>query len=137
MSILMGMGEPLQNYDAVMHALDILRDRAGLSIGAKQITISTVGVVPGIIRLADEAQPCSLAVSLHAATQVDRAALIPAARAWPLADLLEACRYYTSQAGPRIFFRMDVDRRPQRLSQIRRACLGSIGAREFPRRKST
>ncbi len=102
--VLMGMGEPLHNYDAVMIALDILRDRAGLALGAKHITISTVGLVPGIIRLADEERPYSLAVSLHAATQEERAAIVPAARAWPLDSLMEACRYYTSKLARKIFF---------------------------------
>ncbi len=102
--VLMGMGEPLLNYDAVMDALDILRDPGGLSIGGKQITLSTVGVVPGIIRLADERRPFSLAVSLHAATQEERAAMIPAARTWPLEPLMEACRYYTNRLGRKIFF---------------------------------
>lgn len=102
--VLMGMGEPLLNYDAVMTALEILRDPAGLAIAGKRITISTVGIVPGIVRLADEGRPYSLAVSLHAAEQGERAALIPAAKTWPLAELLDACRYYTTKLGRRIFF---------------------------------
>jgi 23S rRNA (adenine2503-C2)-methyltransferase len=102
--VLMGMGEPLQNYDAVMDAIEILRDPGGLAIGAKQITLSTVGVIPGIVRLADEARPFSLAVSLHAANQDQRAAMIPAARAWPLDMLMEACRYYAARLGRKIFF---------------------------------
>ena len=102
--VLMGMGEPLLNYDAVLQALDILRDPAGMAIGAKQITISTVGVVPGILRLADEGRPFSLAVSLHAATQDERLALVPAAATWPLDVLLDACRYYAAKTGRRIFF---------------------------------
>jgi 23S rRNA (adenine2503-C2)-methyltransferase len=102
--VLMGMGEPLLNYDAVMRALEILRDSSGLAIAAKRFTLSTVGVIPGIVRLADEARPLSLAVSLHAATQEERAALIPAARPWPLAELMEACRYYTTKLNRRIFF---------------------------------
>jgi 23S rRNA (adenine2503-C2)-methyltransferase len=102
--VLMGMGEPLVNYDAVMTAIEILRDPGGFAIGAKQITLSTVGVIPGIVRLADERRPCSLAVSLHAANQADRAALVPAAHAWPLDELLAACRYYTTRLGRRIFF---------------------------------
>lgn len=101
--VVMGMGEPLLNYDAVLAALDILHEPAGMAIGAKQITLSTVGVVPGIRRLADERRPYSLAVSLHAATQADRAAMLPAARTWPLDELLDACRYYTAQLGRRIF----------------------------------
>jgi 23S rRNA (adenine2503-C2)-methyltransferase len=102
--VLMGMGEPLLNYDAVMQAIDILRDGSGLAIVARRITLSTVGVVPGIVRLADEGRTCSLAVSLHAATQDERAALVPAAKAWPLAELIESCRYYTRTLDRRIFF---------------------------------
>lgn len=102
--VFMGMGEPLHNYDAVMKAIDILRDAGGMALGAKKISVSTVGVVPGIVRMADEGQPVHLAVSLHAATQSERAALVPAARAWPLEALMEACRYYTRKLERRIFF---------------------------------
>ncbi len=102
--VLMGMGEPLLNYDAVVDAVEILCDQAGLSIGAKRVTLSTVGVVPGIVRLADEGRPFSLAVSLHAATQEQRVLLIPAARAWPLDALMEACRYYAAKLDRKIFF---------------------------------
>lgn len=102
--VLMGMGEPLHNYDAVLRAIDILRDSNGLALGAKRITLSTVGVVPGIIRLADEGRPIHLAVSLHGATQAERAALVPVARAWPLESLMEACRYYVQKTNRRIFF---------------------------------
>lgn len=102
--VLMGMGEPLHNYDAVFKAIDILRDGSGLAISPRHITLSTVGVIPGIIRLADEALPVRLAVSLHATTQAEREALIPVARAWPLSDLLEACRYYAARLDRRIFF---------------------------------
>ncbi|PTY05172.1 23S rRNA (adenine(2503)-C(2))-methyltransferase RlmN [Opitutaceae bacterium EW11] len=102
--VLMGMGEPLHNYDAVMKALEILRDPNGLGLGARKITLSTVGVVPGILRLAEEARPVHLAVSLHAATQEERAALVPAARAWPLDELMSACRTYCQKLRRRIFF---------------------------------
>ncbi len=102
--VLMGMGEPLHNYDAVMRAASILRDQGGPAIGARQITVSTVGIVPGIVRMADEAQPVQLAVSLHAATQEERAALVPIATRWPLDALVEACRYYTAKRQCRIFF---------------------------------
>ena len=102
--VLMGMGEPLHNYDAVMKATDILRDPNGLALGAKKITLSTVGVVPSIIRMADETRPVHLAVSLHAATQKEREALVPVAKRWPLDELMAACRYFVRKLDRRIFF---------------------------------
>jgi 23S rRNA (adenine2503-C2)-methyltransferase len=102
--VLMGMGEPLHNYDAVMHAIDILRDPNGLALAAERITLSTVGVVPGILRLARENRPLHLAVSLHAATQEERVMLVPAAKKWPLDELMAACRTYSEQTGRRIFY---------------------------------
>ncbi len=102
--VLMGMGEPLHNYDHVMTALEIITDRSGLNLGPSKITISTVGVVPGILRLAAERRPYHLAVSLHGATEEERSALVPASRRWPLAELMDACRTYIAQTGRRIFF---------------------------------
>ncbi|MCF7686838.1 MAG: 23S rRNA (adenine(2503)-C(2))-methyltransferase RlmN [Cephaloticoccus sp.] len=102
--VLMGMGEPLHNYDAVLKAVEILTDGNGLAIGSDHITLSTVGVVPGILRLAHENKPIRLAVSLHAATQAGRAALVPVARKWPLEDLMAACRSYSATTGRRIFY---------------------------------
>lgn len=102
--VLMGMGEPLHNYDAVLSAISILCDPAGFAIAPRHITLSTVGVVPGIIRLANERQRVNLAVSLHAATQEDRARLVPVARAWPLAELMAACRQYAQKQRRKIFF---------------------------------
>ena len=102
--VLMGMGEPLHNYDAVMQAVDILRDSSGLALAGERITLSTVGVVPGILRLANERRPLHLAVSLHAASQAERAALVPAARKWPLDELMAACRTYSTTTGRRIFY---------------------------------
>ncbi|MFO7541123.1 MAG: 23S rRNA (adenine(2503)-C(2))-methyltransferase RlmN [Chloroflexota bacterium] len=102
--VLMGMGEPLHNYEQTMTAVSILMDHKGLAIAPKHITLSTVGIVPGIRRLADEQRPFRLAVSLHAATDAERSALVPPARRWPLADLIDACRYYIEKRGRRIFF---------------------------------
>jgi 23S rRNA (adenine2503-C2)-methyltransferase len=102
--VLMGMGEPLHNYDAVMTALEIISDTRGINIGPSRITISTVGVVPGILRLAEEGQPYHLAVSLHGATEEERGALVPVSRKWPLAELIAACRTYVAKTGRRIFF---------------------------------
>lgn len=102
--VLMGMGEPLHNYDATMTAMNIIMDPKGLSIAPKHITLSTVGLVPGIIRLADEERPFRLAVSLHGATDAERQALVPPARRWPLAELMAACRFYSQKRNRRIFF---------------------------------
>jgi 23S rRNA (adenine2503-C2)-methyltransferase len=102
--VLMGMGEPLHNYDATMRALRIISDTRGLNIGPSRITVSTVGVVPGIERFTAEHQPYNLAVSLHAGTEEERSVLVPSNRRWPLADLLAACRAYSTALGRRVFF---------------------------------
>ena len=102
--VLMGMGEPLHNYENVMSALEIITDNRGLNIGPGRISISTVGVVPGILRLAEEQRPFHLAVSLHGASEAERSALVPVSRRWPLAELLDACRTYCALTGRRIFF---------------------------------
>jgi 23S rRNA (adenine2503-C2)-methyltransferase len=102
--VLMGMGEPLHNYDNTLRAIDILTDHKGLALAPKHITLSTVGLPKGIRRLADENRPIHLAVSLHAATDAERQALIPVAHRWPLAELIDACRYYNATRGRRIFF---------------------------------
>jgi len=102
--VLMGMGEPLHNYEATMTAVETLMDHKGLAIAPRHITLSTVGVVPGIRRLADEDRPIKLAVSLHAATDAERQALVPPAKRWPLAELMAACRYYIEKRQRRIFF---------------------------------
>lgn len=102
--VLMGMGEPLHNYDNTMRALDIVCDDKGLALAPRHITLSTVGLPAAIRRLADEARPINLAVSLHAATDAERAALVPPAKRWPLAELIDACRYYTETRQRRIFF---------------------------------
>ena len=102
--VLMGMGEPLHNYEATMAALETVMDHRGLAIGPRFITLSTVGVVPGIRRLTAERRPIRLAVSLHGATDEERVRLVPPARRWPLSELMAACRDYTTTLGRRIFF---------------------------------
>lgn len=102
--VLMGMGEPLHNYDSVMKALKAISDVGGISIGPSKIAISTVGVVPSILRLAEERQPYRLAVSLHGSTEEERAALVPASKRWSLEMLIDACRQYGQITGKHIFF---------------------------------
>ena len=102
--VFMGMGEPLHNYDHTMTAIDILTDHKGLAIAPKHITLSTVGIVPGILKLAEEERPIRLAVSLHGATDEDRQRLVPPARRWPLAELIDACHTYTQKRNRHIFF---------------------------------
>ena len=100
--VFMGMGEPLANYDQTLAAITRLHDEIGFS--ARHLTVSTVGLVPGIRRLAQEALPVNLAVSLHAARDELRDELVPVNRRWPLAGLLEACRAYLSAKRRRLSF---------------------------------
>jgi 23S rRNA (adenine2503-C2)-methyltransferase len=102
--VVMGMGEPLHNYDATMNALDRLNDPEGFNFGARRFTVSTVGLVPKIRQFTAERRPYNLAVSLHAATDALRSELLPIARRYPLDVLLEACREYTLASGRRITF---------------------------------
>jgi 23S rRNA (adenine2503-C2)-methyltransferase len=100
--VFMGMGEPLANYDRVWEAVKRLHDDMGLS--ARHLTISTVGVVPGIRRLTKETLPVSLAVSLHAANNELRNSLVPLNRTYPLEVLEEACAEYVEATGRRLSF---------------------------------
>lgn len=100
--VFMGMGEPLANYDRLWAAIERIHGDIGLS--ARHLTVSTVGVVPGIRRLADEALPVNLAVSLHAANDDLRSALVPLNRRYPLEVLAEACRHYLSVKNRRLSF---------------------------------
>jgi 23S rRNA (adenine2503-C2)-methyltransferase len=102
--VLMGSGEPMDNYDAAMKFIDIVNDVDGLNIGQRHITISTVGLVHGIRRLADDDRPITLAVSLHAATDELRSSMMPVNKAYPIEQLLDACRYYVDRTGRRISF---------------------------------
>lgn len=102
--VLMGMGEPLHNYDNVIRAIDIITDHKGLAIAQKHITLSTVGLPHKIRQLADEGHSFRLAVSLHGATNQVRQDLVPVANVWTLEKVMEACRYYVEKRQRRIFF---------------------------------
>ncbi|MBK9051990.1 MAG: 23S rRNA (adenine(2503)-C(2))-methyltransferase RlmN [Chloroflexi bacterium] len=102
--VMMGMGEPLHNYDHTLTAIDRLTAADAYNLGARKITISTVGLIPAIRRYADEQRQTPLAISLHAATDEERDKLIPINHKWPIADLIEACRYYVEKTGRRLTF---------------------------------
>lgn len=102
--VVMGMGEPFHNYDATMAALDRLNDPEGFGFGERRMTISTVGLIPGIDRFAAEKRQINLAVSLHAATDELRSTLLPVNRRYPLEPLFEACRRYVELTHRRITF---------------------------------
>ncbi len=97
--VIMGMGEPLANYDNLLKALTILNAPWGGGIGARKITISTSGLVPQIRKLADESLQFRLAISLHGATDEVRAKIMPINRKYPLKELTAACEYYQKQKG--------------------------------------
>ena len=102
--VLMGMGEPLHNYDNTMKALRMLHSEHGLAVSPRRITLSTVGIVPGLERLAREPLMPNLAVSLHATTDEQRTKLVPPNKKYPLADILEACRRFPLKKRSRITF---------------------------------
>jgi 23S rRNA (adenine2503-C2)-methyltransferase len=102
--VLMGQGEPLLNYDAVMAAMRILLDPGGMGISPKHVTLSTSGIVPGIERLAREKVRPKLAVSLNASNDAQRDALMPINRKYPLEILLEACRNYPLRTWEHLTF---------------------------------
>lgn len=102
--VIMGMGEPLNNYDNVMQAIRLMTDASGMSISPRRITLSTAGVVPGILALAGEPVVPNLAISLNATTDPVRDRLIPINRKWNIASLLEACRSFPLEPRRRITF---------------------------------
>ncbi|MEX0657878.1 MAG: 23S rRNA (adenine(2503)-C(2))-methyltransferase RlmN [Egibacteraceae bacterium] len=102
--VFMGMGEPLANTEVTTAAVRWLHDPDGFDLSARSITVSTVGMVPGIRRLTELALPITLAVSLHAPNDALRDDLVPPNRQWPLSELLDACREYQETTGRRLTF---------------------------------
>jgi 23S rRNA (adenine2503-C2)-methyltransferase len=102
--VFMGMGEPFANYDRWWRAVERLHDPQGFNMGARSLTVSTVGLVPGIRRLATEALPINLAISLHAPDDALRSEMMPINRRYPIAELLDATREYIAQTNRRVSF---------------------------------
>jgi len=102
--VLMGSGEPLDNYDNVVKFLEIVSAEYGLNIGQRHITLSTCGIVPKIHELADKEFSITLAISLHAFSDAKRKEIMPIANKYSINELLEACRYYINKTNRRITF---------------------------------
>lgn len=102
--VMMGIGEPLDNYDNVLRFLHLVNAEGGLGIGYRHISLSTCGLVDKIDRLANEDLPITLSISLHAADDETRSAIMPVNRKWNVASLLDACRRYYHTTGRRISF---------------------------------
>ena len=102
--VVMGSGEPMDNYDNLIPFIRLLTDENGLNISQRNVTVSTCGIVPGILKLAEENLQITLALSLHAPNDEVRRTLMPVANRYPLKDVLEACRTYFEKTGRRITF---------------------------------
>ncbi len=102
--VVMGTGEPMDNYDNIVRFVRLLSDESGLNISQRNITVSTCGIVPKIKQLADEDLTITLAISLHAPNQQKRAELMPIANKYEIHELIDACKYYFDKTGRRITF---------------------------------
>jgi 23S rRNA (adenine2503-C2)-methyltransferase len=102
--VVMGMGEPFHNYEATLAALDRLNHPEGMKLGARRLTISTVGLVPAIERFAQEQRQINLAISLHAADDELRSSMLPINKRYAIADLMAAVRHYTELTHRRVTF---------------------------------
>jgi 23S rRNA (adenine2503-C2)-methyltransferase len=102
--VVMGTGEPLDNYDHLLRFIELLTDENGLHISQRNVTVSTCGIVPGMRRLADEKLAITLALSLHASNQQKRLELMPVANKYDIHEVVDACKYYFEQTGRRVTF---------------------------------
>ena len=102
--VFMGIGEPLNNYTNVVNAIRIINNPKGLNIGARHISVSTSGLVPGIYRLAEENIQCTLSISLHATNNEKRSSMMPVNNAFPIEELMQACKDYIAKTNRRISF---------------------------------
>ena len=102
--VVMGSGEPMDNYDNIVRFIKMLSDEHGLHISQRNITVSTCGIVPKMLKLAEERFQITLALSLHASSQEKRLELMPVARKYEIGEVLDACRIYFEKTGRRITF---------------------------------
>ena len=102
--VVMGSGEPLDNYDNLLRFIDLLTNKDGINLGQRNLTVSTCGIVPNILRLADENLSINLALSLHASSQEKRQNLMPIANKYELSEVLSACRTYFEKTGRQLTF---------------------------------
>ncbi|WCN39036.1 23S rRNA (adenine(2503)-C(2))-methyltransferase RlmN [Aneurinibacillus uraniidurans] len=120
--VVMGIGEPFENYDALLAFLRIINEEKGLNIGQRHITVSTSGIVPNIYRFADEKLQINLAISLHAPNTEIRTRLMPVNRRYPMDELMDACRYYINTTGRRLTFEYglfgSVNDRPEHAEEL-------------------
>ena len=133
--VMMGIGEPLDNYDNVVRFLRLVNHKDGLNIGYRHISLSTCGLVDGIRRLAREGFPLTLSVSLHAATDEGRSEIMPVNRRYPIAELMAACCDWFAVTGRRISFeyaliagKNDREADARRLASLLRSTVGADGA---------
>ncbi len=128
--VLMGIGEPLDNYDEVLRFLKIVNHPLGLGIGHRHISLSTCGLADRIKMLADEELQITLSISLHAPNDEKRSAIMPVNRRYPIAELLEACRYYIEKTNRRISFEYTLIRgvndTPQEAEELLRLLRGML-----------
>lgn len=123
--VVMGTGEPLDNYDNLLKFIELLTDEHGINISQRNLTVSTCGIVPRMRELADEKLSITLALSLHASNQQKRLELMPVANKYEISEVIDACKYYFEQTGRRITFEYslvggvnDTDEDARQLSQL-------------------
>ena len=120
--VVMGSGEPFENYEATMDFFRIINDDKGLNIGQRHITVSTSGIVPNIYKFADENTQINLAISIHAPNDALRSKLMPVNRRFPFEDVMAACHYYIEKTGRRITFEYaligSVNDRPEHAEEL-------------------
>lgn len=128
--VMMGIGEPFENYDATMKFLRTIIHPKGLNIGARHITVSTSGIVPSIYKFAEEDTQVNLAISIHAPNDALRSRLMPVNRRYPFADLMDAIRHYIDKTGRRVTFEYaligGVNDRPEHARELAEVLQGML-----------